>query len=77
MFLDDVPRELNGKPVIHAEPHKNCATVLVENNGEFIVATYWPELKNSWSWGHYFCGADAFKEATADFDKTAKRNSTR
>lgn len=54
----NAPATLNGYPVIHHHSHANCATVLVDRGEEergprFVVATWWPELKTSWSWGHY------------------------
>ena len=74
----DTPKTLNGYPVIRVEQHKNCATVMVDKPGEYVVATWWPELGSSWSWGHYFPGpADACDEAMHDFNRTATRNAGR
>ena len=73
---DQLPTELNGFAVLHAEPHNNCATVMVETDFDIVVATWWPELGPRWSWGHYFDHDDR-KLAETDFDQTAKRNAKR
>lgn len=80
----NTPTALNGYRVIRSEQHKTCSTVMLIDNGRYIVATWWPELGDSWSWGHYFHfsedgGArnDAFDDATDDFNKTAARNTGR
>lgn len=71
------PQELNGYPVVRAARHANCWTVMMYRKGDampYAVATWWPELGASWSWGHYMA-SDV--EAYADFDATATRNATR
>lgn len=72
------PKALNGHPVIGVRNHPNCCTVMVQRGtADYVVATWWKELGASWSWGHYFHGEDAFKEAQADFTETAARNAGR
>lgn len=45
---------LNGYQVKSIIQHANCATVVVERDeGDYVVATWWPELGSGWSWGHY------------------------
>lgn len=77
-----IPTKLNGHPVIAFNLHTNgYATVMVEKPGEYVVATWWPELGKSWSWGHYHQApigdVDAYNRAQDDFAETAKRNSAR
>jgi hypothetical protein len=73
-----IPKELNGKPVVHAVAHENgIATLMMQGDGEIIVATWWPELGASWSWGHYHRGSHVILEAGLDFDETCKRNEAR
>lgn len=82
------PKTLNGYPVIRTESHRNCATVLVDAPGKYIVATWSPETGNGWIWGHYFhvdgpdkqgakSEVETFKKALSDFADTAYRNATR
>jgi len=83
MAIMDTPKELNGYPVIRVEQHTDCATVMVDKPGEYVVATWWPELKTCWMWGHYFpvreVGDDriAFKDAMETFNECATRNGKR
>lgn len=53
----NVPAELNGYPVVRKTESANVVTVMVERANTpglpFVVATWWPELGNTWSWGHY------------------------
>lgn len=81
MALLNTPTQLNGYPVTRVEQHKSCATVMVEKPGEYVVATWWPELGETWSWGHYFPtehgDLGAFNEAREEFNATATRNAKR
>lgn len=85
MAIMDTPKTLNGYKVIRVEQHKNCSTVMCDAPGKLVVATWWPELGNTWSWGHYYHpdnGTIAAHEknrqaANADFDETATRNAKR
>lgn len=70
-----LPDKLNGYPVERSERHRNCATILCKlRDDEFVVATWWPELKDAWQWGHY-----STTRATADddFKSVAHRNALR
>lgn len=78
----DTPKTLNGFPVVRVEQHKNVATVMVDKGYEFVVATWWPDLKTTWMWGHYHLVRNgdveaARQEARADFNETATRNADR
>lgn len=62
-----IPQTLNGYPVkaftIH--PQGDRALVLVCRPQAFqpwVAATWWPELGETWQWGHYF---DSWEEADA------------
>ena len=71
------PVTLNGYPVIEYDVHANCATIMVErcdNAIKYVVATWWPSLGTSWSWGHY-CAT--IGEARAAFTDANKRNRNR
>jgi len=77
-FETSGPKTLNGFPVIRIENHRNCSTVMVEKPGELVVATWWPELKETWMGGHYFRGTDAHDTgALRDFNQTSERNARR
>ena len=71
------PARLNGYGVNKSQVHKNCVTVAVYRPDEpelpFVVATWWPELGNSWSWGHYVSRADML----TTFRNVAARNANR
>lgn len=73
------PAYLNGYPVIRYAKHENCITVLVEKpSGELVVATWWPALSTTWSWGHYFTSPeDRQDRANCDFCATSDRNARR
>lgn len=75
----NAPITLNGHKVIRSAIHKNCVTVMVDKGDELIVATWWPELKHCWSWGHYFPSrvATYYTDAIKDFNETAARNALR
>lgn len=80
----EAPKTLNGYPVIKSEVHANCVTVMMDAAHKFIVATWWPELGATWSWGHYHhhnsdtdSRNDARDDADASFYDAAKRNATR
>lgn len=82
MAIMDTPKELNGFPVVRVEQHKNCSTVMIGKPGEYVVATWWPDLKTTWMWGHYFMirmgdVETAYRDATKDFNTTASFNTTR
>lgn len=72
-----VPKKLNGLPVL-----ASCAggtgyhTVMMERPGfqPFVVATWWPDLETSWSWGHY---CDTREEADGIFAQVATLNARR
>jgi hypothetical protein len=72
------PTELNGYPVIRFAEHKNCVTVMVRREQNpaipYVVATWWPELKSTWSWGHYCYNS---VEADAEFKAAKARNEKR
>jgi hypothetical protein len=55
--VQNVPKALNGYPVAMATPHENgFVTVLVIRQNApmpYVVATWWPNLKTTWMWGHY------------------------
>lgn len=76
-----LPQVLNGYPVVRTERHANCVTVMVRKDDEFVVATWWPELKTTWMWGHYFRflgdEATAKNKAAAEFNDVAERNARR
>lgn len=70
------PKVLNGYPVYHREDHRNGYFTIMVQKGEdeFVVATWWSDLKTQWMWGHYsFSHADAVE----DFKEAAARNSKR
>lgn len=69
------PAELNGYPVVKAERHANCWTVMVNQDGQgFAVATWWPELGTSWMWGHY---SKFRRDADRDWLEVSQRNAKR
>lgn len=72
------PEKLNGYPVIASSIHSNgYVTVMVERKGDympFVVATWYPELKSSWLWGHY---SDNRADADKDFQEAQTRNTNR
>ena len=71
------PATLNGYPVIQSRVHESCVTIMVERSDmitPFVVATWWPALGDSWSWGHYeYCRPDALEM----FEEVAGRNRRR
>lgn len=71
------PATLNGYPVIQSRVHESCVTVMVERRDQitpFVVATWWPGLLGTWSWGHYeHCLPDAMET----FEEVAGRNRRR
>jgi hypothetical protein len=72
------PVKLNGYPVIQSAIHSNgYVSVMVKREDEFmpyVVATWWPELKKSWSWGHYHYD---HAEALESFNEVQERNAKR
>lgn len=73
----EFPTHLNGYPVIRARNHMNVVTVMVfreEHFDPYVVATWWPELKTTWMWGHYHANEH---EAHESFERVAARNSDR
>lgn len=75
------PTVLNGLPVVRTAVcarNENVTVMVADSEAEkIIVATWWPDLGSSWSWGHYHHGEDRQAEADADFAETAARNSRR
>lgn len=72
------PKTLNGYPVIGAHNHRDNVTVMCQRgDDDYVVATWWKDLGDSWSWGHYFDGEGAFIRACIDFNETAQRNGGR
>lgn len=70
-----LPTHLNGYPVEKSETHRHCTTVLCKlRDDEFVVATWWPELKDAWQWGHY---SNHRAAAETDFTEVARRNALR
>lgn len=68
------PEKLNGYPVIQSEVFAQCITVMMlrdDPRQPFVVATWWPELKTTWSWGHY---SSSRKQADRDFFDVSRRN---
>lgn len=66
-----VPAELNGNPVDAAADHGNGVyTVRVALPGNvatpWVVASYWPALGRTWSWGHYCATLAEADSAWAD-----------
>ena len=77
--LNEVPKTLNGYPVVLATISMKCVTVMVDRSEKyaeqpFVVATWWPGLKETWSWGHY---CDSRKEAERVFQDVLEMNETR
>lgn len=76
------PATLNGLPVLSFVVHKNCATVALVRGADTdpaqttIIATWWPDLGTSWSWGHYLRG-NMSKAARGCFDEVSARNENR
>lgn len=86
-LISPIPEKLNGYPVIRSTRHRNVATVMMarptsEKPEEFIVATWFPEIKEGWVWGHYFhthrrSVEECRAEADAAFLEVEKRNEAR
>lgn len=74
----NVPTMLNGCQVQESKAHLNgYVTVLVNRStlhNPYVVATWWPELGNSWSWGHY---EDSMLDADKTFREVSRRNEQR
>lgn len=69
------PLTLNGFKVVRSKVHTQCVTVMCDRgDSDYVVATWWPLLGNTWSWGHYLDSAD---EADFCFNDVAKRNAKR
>lgn len=77
-MIHAVPTQLNGYQIIEIRYHQNCATVMVyrpdEERAPYVVATWWPELGTTWSWGHY-CTTEA--EADETFAEVRAKNARR
>ncbi len=73
----NIPKVLNGYEVIQSAKHTNCATVMMTGDEKVVVATWWPELKSTWSWGHYFHGERMVSEAVVSFAEVSQRNARR
>lgn len=71
------PSTLNGYPVERFIPHDNCASVMVRRGpNDFVLATWWPDLGETWMWGHYLPGASRI-EREAEWIELQDRNATR
>jgi hypothetical protein len=73
----NVPTRINGHLVLEFKDHCNgYVTVMVHraHDDSYIVATWWPNLGESWSWGHYL---DSRDEADFVFTDVSKRNARR
>lgn len=71
------PKSLNGYPVVRQRPHPNCATVMMKRDaGDYVIATWWPDLGDSWMWGHYLPDTTSL-ELDTEFRDVADRNATR
>jgi len=66
----DIPATLNGYPVKTFSLSRDADRALVlvhrENHAmhQWVAASWWPELGDSWMWGNYFDsyeGADAYR----------------
>lgn len=74
------PNTLNGYPVILATRHPSCVTVVVDRKSDYptlqryVVATWWPDLGTTWSWGHY---VDTTEEALLTCREVENRNRMR
>lgn len=74
--MTQAPLTLNGHPVVAHVVHPNgYFTVMVHQGGKaYCVATWWPDLKTSWCWGHYH---HDYNEAFEDFYETSINNQGR
>lgn len=73
---NEVPERLNGYPVISHQIHAVCVTVAVERGNHIVIATWWPDLGNTWMWGHYLHGKTGGQQQSA-FCEVAARNARR
>lgn len=68
--VNRAPAALNGCPVLAVFPRRDgCAVVLVkrpESFRPFVVASYWPDLGDSWSWGNYLASAQEAESVLAE-----------
>jgi hypothetical protein len=71
-----LPTKLNGFPVEKSTKHLNgYHTVMVKRGADdIVVATWWPGLGDTWSWGHY---ETSLADAERSFKIIATRNQTR
>lgn len=71
-----LPRELNGYPVIGCVEHSNkyCSVLVKRADNDYVVATWWPELKETWSWGHY---ESSYEDASRTYEDVKRRNRMR
>lgn len=77
MDAEGIPKVLNGNEVIRFVKHDSgYSTIMVRRDGymPYVIATWWPELKSSWMWGHY---ENNIKDAYAVFEHVCDRNSSR
>lgn len=72
----DIPAKLNGYPVISHTIHATCVTVAVDRGDCIVVATWWPELGDSWMWGHYLHGLTGGQQQQ-EYLEIAARNARR
>lgn len=78
LALLEIGGRLNGYTVVERKAHENCVTVMVlrkdDSEVPYVVATWWPDLGKTWSWGHY---CHNIKEADTAFAEAAVRNERR
>lgn len=72
----DVPERLNGFRVISHQIHAVCVTVAIERWDHVVIATWWPDLGNTWMWGHYLHGKTGGQQQH-EFCLVAARNARR
>lgn len=67
---------LNGYPVVRSTLHLNGYSTVMVKRGEtdYVVATWYPALGSTWSWGHYDMD---YIDAGKVYEETAKRNEQR
>ena len=70
----EIPTDLNGFPVVACAPRKDTEgmwAVLVvcsELGMPYLVASWSPELRNEWLWGHYY---DNISKAVRHYERLA------
>lgn len=68
---DQIPTEMNGFPVIHAEPFEHLVVMLIEvNSTDYVVGTWQPgNASLDFDWSAFM----SLERAQAHFDRTADR----